>query len=105
MFFSNAVPASCSYAIMATIVALVVLGRVPTAANAAAVAERGDGTDAGSGTGADAFPVLPVFDGDGPVPSWVASLVLGLSAGMVLSALSHCLLGRCLFASAAPKLL
>lgn len=58
MFFSSAMPASCSYAIMATIVALVVLERVPSAANAAAVAGRGG--DAGSGTGADALPVLPV---------------------------------------------
>lgn len=60
MFFSNAVPASCAYAIMATIVALVVLERVPSAANAAAVAGRGGSADAGKGTGADALPVLPV---------------------------------------------
>ena len=60
MFFSNAVPASCSYAIMATIVALVVLGWVPSVANAAAVGGHGGGADAGRGTGADALPVLPV---------------------------------------------
>eukprot|EP00729_Bicosta_minor_P021981 gene21981-32534_t len=44
---------------MATIVALVVLGRAPSAANASAVAGRGGGADAGSSTGADALPVLP----------------------------------------------
>eukprot|EP00729_Bicosta_minor_P021355 gene21355-15345_t len=53
------VPASCSYAIMVTIVALVVLGWVPSVANAAALGGHGGGTDAGRGTGADALPVLP----------------------------------------------
>ena len=46
-----------------------------------------------------AVAVLDLLDGEGSVPSWVAYLALGLSVGMVASAMSHCLLGRCLFSS------
>lgn len=43
--------------------------------------------------------VVDLLEGEGSVPSWVAYLAIGLSVGMVASAMSHCLLGRCLFAS------